>query len=148
MAGTRRQKWLSLLLVNGTLLLMVLLWTVLTAGFSFPPGDLASTSSLRAGGRSLPHREWQTVETLDPREMGLDATGPMQIRGIEATFEELRAGVATPDGATALAGQSPPGPHRSSRARWTVNWDFTTENYGQVLQGKDFEYVNPTARLR
>ncbi len=26
---------------------------------------------------------------------------------------------------------------------WTVNWDFTTENYGQVLQGKDFEYVNP-----
>jgi len=144
MAGTRRQKWLSLLLVNGTLLLMVLLWTIPTAGLFVsswrPRLDIQSTGWWTI----FPHREWQTVETLDPREMGLDATGPMQIRGIEATFEELRAGVATPDGAQLRwLGNRRLGRIEVQERVWTVNWDFTTENYGQVLQGKDFEYVNP-----
>ncbi len=144
MAGSRRQKWLSLLLVNGTLLLMVLLWTVPTAGLFVsswrPRIDIQSTGWWTI----FPHREWKTVETLDPREMGLDATGPMQIRGIEATFEELRAGVSTPDGAQLRwLGNRRLGRIEVQERVWTVNWDFTAENYEQVLQGKDFEYVNP-----
>jgi alpha-glucoside transport system permease protein len=144
MAGSRRQKWLSLLLVNGTLLLLVLLWTVPTAGLFIsswrPRIDIQSTGWWSV----FPHREWRTVATLDPRELGLDATGVMQVEGVEATFEELRAGVETPDGAQLRwLGNRRLGRIEVQERVWTVNWDFTTENYQQVLQGKDFEYVNP-----
>lgn len=144
MAGSRTNKWLSLILVNGTLLLLVILWTIPTAGLFIsswrPRLDIQSTGWWTI----FPHREWQTVATLDPRELGLDASGVMQVEGVEATFEELRAGVTAPDGAKLLwVGNRRLGRIEVQDQVWTVNWDFTTENYQQVLQGKDFEYQNP-----
>ena len=41
---------------------------------------------------------WNVLEEIDPRELGLDPEGVMEVKGIEATFDELREGVELPDG--------------------------------------------------
>lgn len=46
----------------------------------------------------LQNRYWDTVAVIDPSEMGLDSTGLMEVMGVQATFEQLREGVETPDG--------------------------------------------------
>ncbi len=144
MAGSRRQRLLSQILLNGTLLLLVLLWTIPTAGLFIsswrPRADIQSTGWWTI----FPHRAWETVAVFDPKELGLDATGVMKVEGVEATFEELRAGVVAPDGAQIRwIGNRRLGRIEVQDRVWTVNWNFTTENYTQVLGGKDFEYVNP-----
>jgi alpha-glucoside transport system permease protein len=111
------QKLRGEIFVNGTLALLVLLWMIPTLGL---------------------------VETIDPREEGLDATGPMQVRGVEATFQELREGVASPDGLRVQwIGNRRIGRIEIQERLWAVTWNFTLENYRQVLQGKDFEYIHP-----
>ena len=74
------------------LLLLVLLWTIPTMGLfisSFrQPMDIATTGWWLV----FPHREWQTVETLDPKALGLDPNGVMTVEGATATFDQLRTG--------------------------------------------------------
>jgi alpha-glucoside transport system permease protein len=91
----------------------------------------------------FPHREWTVIEEIDPRAEGLDATGPMEVYGTTATFEELREGVETPDGKRVQwIGNRRIGWIEVQEKQWNVNWTFTMENYRQVLMGKDFEYTH------
>jgi alpha-glucoside transport system permease protein len=72
----------------------------------------------------------------------------MDIKGTVATFEELREGVETPDGARLQwIGNRRIGQIEIQERKWTARTDFTLENYGQVLQGKDFEYKYPDGRV-
>lgn len=144
MASARRQKWTGLIVVNGTLLILVLLWTIPTMGLFISSWRPRLDIQTSGWWTVLPHREWQTVAVLDPRELGLDPTGVMQVEGVEGTFEELRAGVEAPSGARVQwVGNRRIGRIEVQDQVWTVNWDFTTTNYEQVLMGKDFEYVRP-----
>lgn len=144
MTGTRRQRIVSLVLVNGMLLILVLLWTVPTMGLFI--SSFRERFDIQTSGwwTVFPHREWVPVATIDPRAQGLDATAVMLVEGTEATFEELRAGIETPGGKRIQwVGNRRIGVIEVQEQQWTVNWGFTLNNYKQVLQGKDFEYTRP-----
>jgi alpha-glucoside transport system permease protein len=90
----------------------------------------------------FPHREWETVLVIDPREAGLDAQGVMEIEGVTATFEEMRQGIETPGGRRLIwIGNRRIGEIQVQEQNWTVTWDFTLDNYQQVLGGQDFEFT-------
>jgi hypothetical protein len=77
MKSAKAQKRLSKWIVNGTLLLLVLIWTIPTLGIfisSFRErNDIATTGWWLV----FPHREWQTVKTINPKDLNLDPTGIM-----------------------------------------------------------------------
>lgn len=144
MSGSRGQKLRGLIFVNGILLILVLMWLIPTFGLFI--SSFRDRFDLQTSGwwTVFPHREWQVVSEIDPREMGLDATGPMQVEGVEATFEELRAGVETAEGKRVQwVGNRRIGYIEVQEQVWTVTWNFTLANYQQVLQGKEFEYERP-----
>lgn len=142
MGSVTRQKRLGSLFVNGLLFLLVLIWTVPTLGIfvsSFRHRDDIATSGW---WNVFPHREWQTVTVIDPRAEGLDATGVMEIEGVSATFEALRQGIETPGGRRLIwIGNRRIGNLEVQEQEWTVTWDFTLDNYQQVLGGQDFEFT-------
>ena len=98
MKSGRRARQLSRLLVNATLLIFVILWTVPTMGIfisSFRNRDDIATSGWWS---VFPHRDWQRVREIDPKALGVDPNQIMEIEGVTGTFEEFRAGIETPDG--------------------------------------------------
>ena len=142
MTSYSSQRIRSALLVNGTLALLVLIWMIPTIGLFVSSFRNREDIQSSPWWNILPHREWQVVEELDPQEQGLDATQPMDVFGVTATFEELRAGVDTPDGKRVQwIGNRRLGRIEVQEQVWAVSTDFSLANYVQVLQGKDFEYV-------
>jgi len=144
MKSGKKQKQLGSLFVNGTLLLLVLVWTIPTLGIfvsSFRNRDDIASSGW---WNVLPHREWQPVREIDISQAGLDPDGVMEIEGISGTFEEFRAGVETPNGKRITwIGNKRLGKVEVQEQVWTVTWDFTLDNYNQVLGGQDFEFTRP-----
>lgn len=139
-----QQRWGGLL-VNGGLLLLVLIWTIPTFGLfisSFRTREAIQTSGW---WNIFPHRASETVAVINPADLGLDPTGPMVIEGVETTFEEMReVGITAPDGTYyKWVGNRRIGRIEVQEESWTVDWDFTLENYQQVLSGKEFEYTRP-----
>jgi alpha-glucoside transport system permease protein len=67
----------------------------------------------------------------------------MEVEGAVGTFEELREGVESEDGDFRVQwiGNRRLGRIEVQEQVWTVNWDFTLDNYRQVLGGKDFEVI-------
>jgi len=132
------------LVVNGILLLLVIVWTIPTLGIlvsSFRNRDDIDNSGW---WDIFPHREWQAVEVIDPKEAGLDPDSVMEIKGVSGTFDEFREGVSAPDGSQiAWLGNKRLGKIEVQQRVWTVSWDFTLDNYRQVLAGQDFEFVKP-----
>ena len=144
MASGGRRKWTNLLLVNGTLLILVILWTIPTMGLFISSWRTRLDIQSTGWWTVFPHRTWETVAILDPKELGLDSTAVMEVEGATGTFEQLRAGVEAPNGKRIQwVGNRRIGRIEVQDQVWTVNWDFTTDNYRQVLMGKDFEYKNP-----
>ena len=138
-----KNRWTGGCLINGALILLVLLWTIPTMGIFV--SSFRDRFDIQTSGwwTVFPHREWQTVATLDPKELGLDATQVMSVEGVEGTFEQLREGVETPDGRQIRwVGNRRLGRIEVQEQVWTVNWDFTLDNYNQVIGGKDFEVVD------
>ncbi|HIP72097.1 MAG TPA: carbohydrate ABC transporter permease, partial [Anaerolineae bacterium] len=139
--SVRRRRLLNDILVNGGLLLLVLLWTVPTLGLFISSWRTRQDIQTSGWWTVFPHREWQTVATLDPKELGLDPDGVLQVEGAEGTFKELREGVMTPDGKQVIwVGNKRLGRIEVQDQVWTVTWDFTLDNYRQVLSGKDYVY--------
>ncbi len=141
MATQSSQRVRSAILVNGGLALLVLIWMIPTIGLFVSSFRIREDIQSTPWWNIFPHREWQVVDQIDPREEGLDATAPMDIFGVTATFEELREGVTTLDGQRVQwIGNRRLGRIEVQERVWTVNTNFTLQNYTQVLQGKDFEY--------
>jgi alpha-glucoside transport system permease protein len=144
MSSAKRQRLWGQIFVNGTLLLLVVIWSVPTFGLLV--SSFRSRQSIQTTGwwTIFPHREWQTVARIDnPREeLGVDPDGVMEIEGVTGTFEEFRAGVASGDLQVTWVGNKRIGWVEVQEEVWTVNWDFTLENYEEVLTGKVFEFIN------
>jgi alpha-glucoside transport system permease protein len=144
MNSGKRQKKLGKLLVDVTLLLLVLIWTIPTLGIfvsSFRHRDKIATT----GWWSIfPHRDWQQVRVIDVTQLGLDPNAEMEIEGATGTFDEFRLGVETPDGKRITwIGNKRLGRVEVQEQVWTVDWDFSLDNYRQVLGGQDFEFIKP-----
>ncbi|OHB66028.1 MAG: sugar ABC transporter permease [Planctomycetes bacterium RBG_13_60_9] len=144
MKSGKRQKQLSRLLVNGTLLFMVVLWTIPTMGIfisSFRNRDDIATSGW---WKILPHREWRSVREIDSKALGVDPNQVMEIEGVTGSFEEFRAGIETPDGQRVTwIGNKRLGRVEIQEQVWTASWDFSLDNYQQVLGGQDFTFTHP-----
>ncbi len=145
----KQQKTLGCLLVNGALLFIILLWTIPTLGIFV--SSFRNRFDIQTSGwwTVFPHREWETVAVFDPKELNLDPQGPMEVEGVVGTFEELREGIESPDGDTQVTwiGNRRLGRIEVQKQVWTVTWDFTLENYEQVLTGKDFEVILPNGEV-
>ncbi len=144
MKSKRRTNWLSLILVNGALLIMVVLWTVPTMGLfisSFRP----KTEILTTGWWTVfPHKEWVTTQELRAKDLNLDTKGDMTIAGVTGTFKEFREGIETPDGKRVKwIGNRRLGRIEVQEYQWTVNWNFTLQNYKEVLLGKELKIEKP-----
>ncbi len=150
MGSAQGQRRWGFLLVNVGLFLLILLWTVPTFGLFV--SSFRTREDIQASGwwNIFPHRAYETVEVLSPADMGLDPTGPMVIEGVETTFEELRqTGITTADGTFyRWVGNRRIGRIEIQEENWTVDWDFTLDNYRQVLSGKDFEYQQPDGTIK
>lgn len=136
----KRKKWAGALMVNGALLILVVLWSIPTVGLLI--SSFRDRFDIQTSGwwTIFPHREWETVSELDPKELGLDPQGVMSVEGAEATFEELREGVQTSGGKRLLwLGNRRLGRIEVQKQVWTANQNFTLLNYEQVLLGKDTE---------
>lgn len=144
MDSGKQQKRISSLIVNLTLLLLVVAWTVPTLGIfvsSFRARDEISTSGW---WNIFPHKEWQPVKEIDISDLGLDPDGVMTIEGATGTFEEFRDGVETPNGERLTwIGNKRLGRVEVQAQVWAVDWNFTLDNYRQVLGGQDFEFKRP-----
>ncbi len=147
--SVRRNRLIGLLLVNGALLLLVILWTTPTFGIFV--SSFRTRLDIQTSGwwTIFPHRDWEMVATIDPREAGLDPEGVMEIEGVVGTFEELREGVENEDGTVRViwVGNRRIGTVQVQELNWTVNWDFTLDNYRQVLTGKNFEFTNEAGEV-
>jgi alpha-glucoside transport system permease protein len=125
----------SAFLVNGGLLLLVIIWSIPTLGLLI--SSFRTRFDIQTSGwwNILPHREWETVAELDPKELGLDPTGVMEVEGVQGTFEELREGIQSPSGDTRVTwvGNRRLGRIEVQKQVWTMDLDFTLDNYRQVL---------------
>ncbi len=144
MASQKKTKHANSLVVNLVLLLLVVIWTIPTLGIfvsSFRNRDDIASS---AWWKVFPHKAWQTVAELDVKELGLNPDEVMTIEGVSGTFDEFREGVATPDGKQITwIGNKRLGRIEVQEEVWTVMWDFTLDNYRQVVGGQDFEFTRP-----
>jgi alpha-glucoside transport system permease protein len=141
----KQRKWVGPLLVNGALLILVIIWSIPTIGLLV--SSFRTRFDIQTSGwwNIFPHREWRTTETLDPRELGLNPDEVMEVEGATGTFEQLRAGVASPDGDTRVTwvGNKRLGRIEVQERVWTVTWNFSLDNYKQVLLGAGVEITRP-----
>jgi alpha-glucoside transport system permease protein len=140
-ASQKNQKKISNYLVNGTLTLIVLLWTIPTIGLlvsSFRTRDAIATSGWWT---VLPHREWTTTAQIQLDE-DTDLNAPIVVNGVAYEDDALRDGINLGDG-TQIKWQS-----RRNRIvdvqerQWAINSEYTLENYKNVMTGKTYEYLD------
>jgi alpha-glucoside transport system permease protein len=141
----KRRNWLGPLLINGALLILVIIWSVPTVGLLV--SSFRTRFDIQTSGwwDIFPHREWRTVATIDPRALGLDPDGVMEVEGVTGTFEQLREGLQSPEGGTRVTwiGNKRLGRIEVQERKWTVTWNFTLDNYKQVLVGAGVQITRP-----
>ena len=144
MESGKRQKLLGALFVNITLLLLIVIWTIPTMGIfvsSFRQRDEIASSGW---WKIFPYRDWRAIKEINPSEAGLNPDGVMQVEGVSGTFDELRAGIQTSNGERVTwIGNKRIGTIEVQKREWTVDWNFTLDNYKQVLGGQQFKFTRP-----
>jgi alpha-glucoside transport system permease protein len=139
----KRQKLTRDILINGTLALIVLIWIIPIIGLLV--SSFRDRFEIQTSGwwTILPHKEMQMVEEF-PIPDGLDSNGVMEIRGATGTFAEFREGITNPQGETIVwVGNKRLGVIQIQDEVWTMNTNFTLDNYKEVLGGQEYEFKNP-----
>jgi len=144
MGSASRQRRFGGCLVTIALLFLVLLWTIPTLGIFV--SSFRNRLDIQTSGwwTVLPHREWETVSEIDVSEIAdLDRQGIMEFEGVSGTFEEFREGIQSGDVRVQWVGNRRLGRVEVQKQVWTVTWDFTLDNYKQVIGGQEFEFTRP-----
>ncbi len=145
-----KKRWTSSLLVNLVLLLLVIIWSIPTLGLLI--SSFRTRTDLQTSGwwTILPHRDWDTVETINPVELGLNPDDVMVVAGVQGTFEQLRTGIMSPDGKTRVTwiGNKRLGKIEIQEKVWKTNLDFTLDNYRQILTARNVEIVNEDGSIQ
>ena len=140
-----RQSRTNVILVNTILVLIVVIWSIPTFGLLV--SSFRNRFDIQTSGwwNIFPHREWEKVAEFDPKELNLDPDTVMSVEGVQGTFEQLREGVTSPDGDTQViwVGNKRLGRIEVQKQIWTVTWDFTLDNYREVLSPSSYEITKP-----
>src|SRR3954468_13899107 len=96
-AGHRRSKLFNSILINGVLGLICLVWLIPLLGLLV--SSFRDRSDIISSGwwTVFPHQEYVRANQV-PLERGLPLAQPIQVEGVTATDEQLRAGYTLPDG--------------------------------------------------
>jgi alpha-glucoside transport system permease protein len=136
-----KQTRTNVILVNTILVLIVIIWSIPTLGLFV--SSFRNRFDIQTSGwwNVFPHREWETVLVADPKELNLDPDSVMSVEGVQGTFDQLREGVTSPDGDTQViwVGNKRLGRIEVQKQVWTVTWDFTLDNYKQILTPSSYE---------
>jgi alpha-glucoside transport system permease protein len=145
-SAKRNRRW-GQFVVNFTLALIVLLWSVPTVGLLI--SSFRTKADIQTSGwwKVFPHREWvetETLETPQPNPVVGDEEPTYTIEGYTATFPEFRQGVETDDGMRITwVGNRRRATIEVQERIWVVRPELTFENYQNVLGGKRYEVLNP-----
>lgn len=132
----------AILLVNGTLLLIVILWTLPTLGLLISSVRTRSDINNSGWWTVFPHTAQVPSEEL-PIPTGQSIDQPITIEGVTKSFNEWRAGVTMPDGSMLTwQGTIRVGKLVRTSEQVTANTNFTLENYQQVIGGTDVQVRN------
>jgi alpha-glucoside transport system permease protein len=142
-ANMKSQKVRSDLLVNGTLILICLVWLLPTLGI-FITSFRQSQDIFNSGWWTVfPHVADVQTETIkvDP---SVNVDEPFQIEGITSTFDELRQGVTLPDGRKLTwVGNKRTRDVVVTERKWVgFSSNLTLENYKDVLSGKEISFTD------
>jgi alpha-glucoside transport system permease protein len=134
-----KEKRRALILVNLVLFIIVALWTVPTLGLlisSFRErNDIARTGWWTV----IPHQGWVATGETRPLPDGQTRDQPITIDGVTATYEQWQAGVEMGDGTQLVwNGNLRRGSLDVYRQQIVTNVNFTLDNYGQVLAGREY----------
>ena len=143
-SGTKQTRS-GMFMINVTLAFLCIAWLIPTFGLFV--SSFRSRADIQTSGwwNIFPHREWETtmVITTPPRDFDNDVPFAIPDLGeTEALFSDWREGLTLPNGDRVIwVGNKRIGTVQVQEQVWTVDWDFTLENYQQVLSGKDFVYT-------
>lgn len=127
------------LFINGSLLVIVVLWTIPLVGLLI--SSVRNSDAIRSSGwwTVFPHQE-QVASEERPIPKGQSSDQPITIDGVTKSFQEWKAGVTMPDGSLLTwVGTVRVGKLVVSKQQLTADTNFTLDNYGQVLGGQDVE---------
>ncbi len=132
-------------LVNGILLLVVIVWSIPTIGLFVSSFRTRFDIQTTGWWNILPHHEWRMVSAVNPKDLGLDPDGVMSVEGVQGTFEQFRAGIESPYGKMLVTwlGNNRLVSIEVQKRVWAVTWDFTMDNYKQVLLGSEVKVNRP-----
>ena len=142
MKTTGQSRWSSIF-INGSLLLLVALWTIPTIGLLVSSVRTRFDIATSGWWTILPHQEWVVVEEVTVGD-DVDRDGVMTMAGVSGTFEELREGIETDNGMQVLwIGNRRTGRVEIQEQQWLMRTDLTLDNYLNVLTGKEYQITQP-----
>ena len=137
--SARRSRLRGSAAVHIVLVLICFVWLIPTIGLFVSSFRTATDIQLSGWWTVVPHNGQVKVGEI-PIPDGLDKNGVMTIEGATGTFEEFRAGITAPDGRQIVwVGNKRAGRIEIRGQQVTANANFTVDNYGFVLTGKDYE---------
>ena len=146
--GARRRRRFGSIIINGTLLLICLVWLVPLLGLLV--SSFRERSDIVSSGwwTVLPHRAYSSVEQIDLGDNSLDLDQPLQVAGATVTDQQLRSGFTLPDGRRLIWANRRQRIVDVQQRGWETNANFTASNYQNVLLGQQFEYTDPNGNTR
>ena len=127
-----KSKFVGSLLVNGSLAIICLLWTIPTIGLLISSFRDRIDISDTGWWTVFPHQDWVSVQKITPAS-AVDRYSPMTLGGITATFEQFEAGISKDGKKYIWIGNRRIGYLDVEAYTWTADTTFTLENYKQVL---------------
>ncbi|HEY9151717.1 MAG TPA: carbohydrate ABC transporter permease, partial [Anaerolineales bacterium] len=130
-------KFFSSLLVNGSLAVICLLWTIPTFGLLI--SSFRDRIDINSSGwwTVFPHKDWVSVQKIIPAS-NVDRYQPMTLAGITATFEQFQQGINQNGKRYIWIGNRRIGYLDVEAYTWTASTTFTLENYKQVLASGNY----------
>ncbi len=146
--GTKRRRRIGPIVVNGTLLLICLVWATPLLGLLI--SSFRERSDIVSSGwwTVFPHRTYTGVEQIDLGGREVDLDQPLQVAGTTVTDQQLRDGYELPDGRLLRWADRRQRIVDVQERGWATNADFTTGNYENVLLGQQFTYTTPEGQTR
>jgi alpha-glucoside transport system permease protein len=139
---SRRRFSFGPILVNGTLALICLLWTIPTFGLLVSSVRDRADINVSGWWTVLPHQAWFSASQVQ-LQTGLDLTQPVNVNGTIVSDDQLRAGFVLPDGQRMIWANRRARLVDVQQQQWTMNTNLNLDNYRSVLSGQQITYTTP-----